>query len=360
MNKVFGPIWDASVNEIKKGYIEIDGLFTCLLCGKKYERGMIYADNGKFFDAEKAVAMHIEDEHQSVFEYLLSLDKRQNGLSDHQSSLLKLFYEGKSDEDIRTEMGIGSSATVRAHRFSLREKERQAKLFVVMLELLKEKNKSDKEAASRIPEDKLNFLQEQKVLNTYFENGKLKTFNLKGKNKKNVIHEISKNFEPDRIYTQNEVNAILQPIFEDYFALRRSLIDYGFMQRKPDGSQYWLAYEHPDKADERKKKEVKQHPVEMKTLGGVYEIRNKINGKVLVVSTPNLKTRYGRFIELQHGGYSNKKLQEEWNQYGEDSFEFIVLESIEPKEGMDMKEELKKLEQKWLENLKPFGEKGYN
>jgi len=358
MNAAYNPFWDASMEEIKKGYIEKDSIFSCILCGKKFEKGIIYADNGKFYDAEKAVVMHIENEHQSIFDYLVSLNKRQNGLSGHQGNLLRLFYEGKNDEEVRTKMGIGSNATIRAHRYILREKERQAKLFLIMMELLKEKTKAYKEAALYIPEEKLQSIKEEKVLGKYFENGRLKTFDLKDKNKRIVIKEIAKHFEPDRIYTQNEVNAILETIYDDYLIIRRNLIDYGVMKRKPDGSQYWLNFEQTAVKDEIK--EPKQQIPDIKTMGGVYQIRNKINGRLLVVSTTNLKTRYGRFVELQHGNFTNKKLQEDWNQFGGNAFEFVVLESIEPKEGIEIKDELKIMEQKWLEKLKPFGDKGYN
>lgn len=85
--------------------------------------------------------VHIEREHASVFEHLVNLDKKITGLSDHQNSLLRLFYLGKSDSEIQGELGIGSSSTIRNHRFVLREKERQAKVFLVLMELLKESNK---------------------------------------------------------------------------------------------------------------------------------------------------------------------------------------------------------------------------
>ncbi len=47
-------------------------------------------------------------------------------------------------------------------------------------------------------------------------------------------------FEINRFYNEKEVNAIVKEVDEDYVTLRRYLIDFGFMDRKTDGSQYWL------------------------------------------------------------------------------------------------------------------------
>jgi len=65
---------------------------------------------------------------------------------------------------------------------------------------------------------------------------------------------------------------------------------------------------------------------------------------------------------LNAGTNTNKTLQKEWNEYGEDAFVFEVLEILkEKKDGyFNAKDELKKLEEKWLDRLQPYGEKGYN
>ncbi|ABO50363.1 LuxR family transcriptional regulator [Desulforamulus reducens MI-1] len=111
-----------------------------------------------------------------------------------------------------------------------------------------------------------------------------------------------------------------------------------------------------------RRKELKQQYKQMKTEGGVYQIKNTKNQKVLVIATPNLKTMIGRKVELRGGGHKNKQLQEDWNTFGEEAFVFEVLEVLEEKEEgfFDKADELKKLEKKWLEKLQPFGEHGYN
>ena len=54
------------------------------------------------------------------------------GISEVQRQILKLIIAGKTDKEISNEVGIAPS-TVRNHRFKLREKEKQAKLFLALL-----------------------------------------------------------------------------------------------------------------------------------------------------------------------------------------------------------------------------------
>lgn len=49
------------------------------------------------------------------------------------------FYQGASDQQIVTELGIGSRSTIRNHRFALREKEKQARVLLAIMELLEER-----------------------------------------------------------------------------------------------------------------------------------------------------------------------------------------------------------------------------
>ena len=56
-----------------------------------------------------------------------------------------------------------------------------------------------------------------------------------------VLAVLAEKFEPGRNYTEREVNAICSRwhTFEDYFLLRRELVDGGLMCRERDGSRYW-------------------------------------------------------------------------------------------------------------------------
>ncbi len=56
-----------------------------------------------------------------------------------------------------------------------------------------------------------------------------------------VLFYLAQKFELDKKYTEKEVNEICDHwhIFQDYFILRRSLVDEGLLFRKNDGSCYW-------------------------------------------------------------------------------------------------------------------------
>ena len=368
--------WESSLEEMKRGYWEDMAGYGCLLCGHSLEKGIIYQEDGVLYEAEKYMQVHIQKKHNSVFDYLLGLDKKMTGLSEHQKELLQLFYQGKSNAEIQNEMGIGSSSTIRHHRFVLKEKARQARVFLVLMELLKEMDKSKPSSSDSattqnpapvvVGSFRLTLEEVDKILKRCFPegtDGQLKTFDLKLKSRLVVLREIAKRFGAQRIYHEKEVNEILKTVYADYVTLRRQMIEYGFMDRKSDGSEYWLKEtDGDDKEDMERKKELKQLYKEMKSEGGVYQIRNTINQKVLVVSTPNLKTINGRRLQLADGSHQNKQLQEEVKQYGAEAFVFEVLEVLEEKEEgiFDKAEELKKLEKKWLEKLQPYEERGYN
>lgn len=111
-----------------------------------------------------------------------------------------------------------------------------------------------------------------------------------------------------------------------------------------------------------RKRELKQLYKETKTEAGVYQIKNTQNGKIFVGSTRNLKTLSGKRFSLEVGTDTNKKLQSEWKEFGKEAFVFEILEVLKKKESgyFDEKNELKKLEEAWLNKLQPYGEHGYN
>ena len=111
-----------------------------------------------------------------------------------------------------------------------------------------------------------------------------------------------------------------------------------------------------------RKKELKQLYKETPVEAGIYLIKNRENGKLFVGSTRNLKTLNGVKFTLENGGHTNNGLAAEWKEYGKDAFTFEVLEVLKKKNDpyFNEKEELGKLEEKWLAELQPFGERGYN
>ena len=104
---------------------------------------------------------------------------------------------------------------------------------------------------------------------------------------------------------------------------------------------------------------MKRQYKEIKLEGGVFIIKNKINGKILLLSTPNLKMVTGKIMALKNGTHPNAELQSDWKNHGEESFIVEILETIDQKDE-DFKNKLEKIEKKWLEKLNPFGGRGYN
>jgi len=63
---------------------------------------------------------------------------------------------------------------------------------------------------------------------------------------------------------------------------------------------------------------------------GIYEIENKLNGKVYGGSSTNVKRRWQQHrAMLQRGIHHCYHLQNAWNEYGEGVFKFTVVEEIE-------------------------------
>ncbi len=245
--------WNASLEEIKKGYCEENKEIHCIICEEAFTKGRIYEIDGKLFDAKKAAELHIEKEHGSMFNYILNMNASFTGLSEIQGELLALFKEGISDKEVAERLKIAPS-TVRNHRFKLREKDKQARLFLALMDLLKEEDNkdirntqkgtlSDPHKTATTLDDRFNITEEEKtkVISTYFdENGALKSYPAREKKKIIVLEAMAKNFKPKKKYTEKEVNRALQRIFEDYATLRRALIEYGFLERTNDGSGYWV------------------------------------------------------------------------------------------------------------------------
>lgn len=251
-NNLSELFWQASLADIKKGYVyqaETEA-FICLACGKAFTDGVIYQQDGHYYEARKFILLHIEREHRSVFHVLLNLDKKVTGLTEHQKALLELFYDGLSDNEVAKALDAGSTSTIRNHRFSLRERQKQAKVFLAIMELAgaklpKRQTFIDIPRTAKLVDDRFAITEEEnaKILAAAFKHGPdgpLESFPLKEKKRVAILRHILKFFEPDKKYSEKEVTAILSPIYGDYALLRRQLIEHGFMDRTPDGSSYWI------------------------------------------------------------------------------------------------------------------------
>lgn len=107
-----------------------------------------------------------------------------------------------------------------------------------ILELIQEK--SDEAELQRQRDE----AYRKKVLDSFFEYGKLKSIPMQKKKERIVLEELVKSFEFGRTYTEREVNIILADFHDDFCTLRRDMIGEKLMGR--DMQTYWRI--EPDKA----------------------------------------------------------------------------------------------------------------
>jgi hypothetical protein len=79
---------------------------------------------------------------------------------------------------------------------------------------------------------------DQRVLHNFLaDDGSLRTIPSKQSKLLVVLDHLSQSFEPGRTYPETEVNDILTRFHPDHAALRRYLVENGFLTR--EDSVYW-------------------------------------------------------------------------------------------------------------------------
>jgi len=105
------------------------------------------------------------------------------------------------------------------------------------------------------------------------------------------------------------------------------------------------------------KKELQDAYKQRKVIGGLCAILNNLNGKMLLVAVTNLQGYKNRFeFARVSAGCIELKLKADWEKYGKDAFDFVILEEMEKNETQtdkEFKEDVKTLKEMWLEKLDP-------
>lgn len=242
-----------SIKEMKQGYWyeEATDTYHCVSCGEVFKNGEIYPISSRFFDAPHGMIAHIHVHHADYLDLLIYDDSKYNQLTENQKKLFQLFASGTSDKEIAKELEITPS-TVRHQKFIFREKAKQARFYLALYERVFECNEGGGNTIMPIhnhakmvderyvitEEEREHFLQ---TTFTSLEPLKLKLFPRKEKKKIVILTKITEKFQDGRTYSEKEVNEILSSIYEDYVTLRRYLIEYGFMKRDQDCTNYWLS-----------------------------------------------------------------------------------------------------------------------
>jgi biotin operon repressor len=78
---------------------------------------------------------------------------------------------------------------------------------------------------------------EETVLRTFFRNGRLTEIPAKEAKRRIVLERIAIEFDPGVRYDENNVNAIVGRFHTDHAAIRRYLVDGGFLAR--ERGEYW-------------------------------------------------------------------------------------------------------------------------
>ena len=179
-------IRNETIEDFKRGYLwdNKKGEFICLICGKNIG---INTD---------IINDHMLT-HGSPVERLLMLDKKHTGLTEIQKELLDMLSSKCSDKEIASNLACTES-TVRNIRFSLRERARQARAFLAIMELV------DEGASNSV-------------------NHKIRYFPIKEEKRKVLLPRFANLFEPNRLYTKNEVKAIINKVYDNDALIRRYL-----------------------------------------------------------------------------------------------------------------------------------------
>ncbi|MBN1999997.1 DUF2087 domain-containing protein [candidate division KSB1 bacterium] len=236
-----------SPSDLRNGfYKRTESEFCCVFCEQRFSQGVVYPAGDVLMDAETAVKNHVQSTHGNPFWLLVGLEQ-DNGLTGAQRELVPLLYQGLTDGDIAQKLGNAKS-TIRNHRFFLREKYRETKILLAILdELYEHRDKPEDEFVTfhsslpvRDDRAKVTKKEQQQILNKYFDGIRLRQFPKQQKRKLVLLKHIAEMFDRHEKYSEKQVNELLKKVQEDHVTLRRYLIEYGFMERKKDGSEYWL------------------------------------------------------------------------------------------------------------------------
>lgn len=72
----------------------------------------------------------------------------------------------------------------------------------------------------------------KKVINSFFEYGKLKSIPAQRKKERIILEEIATSFEAGRVYSEREINIIIADFHDDFCTIRRDMISENILERE--------------------------------------------------------------------------------------------------------------------------------
>lgn len=139
-------------------------------------------------------------------------------------------------EDIAEALGLAVS-TISAHLKKMQQaglvyaiKQQYYSMYKLKEEILEMKISELLPVEKNRPADPVQVLR-NKVLRTYFQDGRVSRLPTQNKKRWIVYQEIIKLFEPHRDYSEKELNEAIKTIYDDYCLVRRELVDEGVLSR---------------------------------------------------------------------------------------------------------------------------------
>ena len=86
--------------------------------------------------------------------------------------------------------------------------------------------------------------EDARILRSFLRDGRLTHIPAQHSKRVVVLEHLAQQFEPGRRYSESMVNLVLGRFHPDTAALRRYLVDYGFLDR--DHGEYWRSGGHVD------------------------------------------------------------------------------------------------------------------
>ncbi|WP_203640980.1 DUF2087 domain-containing protein [Levilactobacillus andaensis] len=241
---------DLTLTELKQGWHQTPTAFICNTCQATFATDEVFAANDKFYPADQMIRRHVRAEHPHRVTDLINDDSKYNTLTAKQRDLLEAFHSGLKDADIAKQNQV-AAATVRHQKFTFREKAKQARLYLAIYDNVFDHPNAPEDQLLTVPEqpgsldDRFIITQAeyQQNLKRYLTTSgvgiQLKRWPKKQKAVVAILSRIIQEIPHDQHFTEAEITAILKPIFADHAILRRSLIEYGYLDRTTDGTDYW-------------------------------------------------------------------------------------------------------------------------
>ena len=80
-------------------------------------------------------------------------------------------------------------------------------------------------------------MEDTRLLATFVKDGRIVTMPTRRAKRLVVLDHVAQSFEPGRTYPETEVNELLREFHDDVAALRRYLVDEGFLTS--ESNVYW-------------------------------------------------------------------------------------------------------------------------